>query len=164
MDVRDHKGSWELKHWCFWAVVLEKTLESPLDCKEVQPAHPRGNQSQIFIGRTDAEVEALILWPSVAQYWLNGKDADVGKYWRWEEKGTTDEMVGWMASVTQWTWVWASSRSWWCIGKPGVQQSMGSQRFGPDWVTEMNWFHLYECFRFCRKLMTIRQSTCLYVS
>ena len=92
----DHKESWVLKNWCFWSVVLEKTLESPLDCKEVQPIHPKGNQSWTFIGRTDAEAEASIIWPPDGKNWLIGKDPDAGKDWRQEEKGTTeDEMVGW---------------------------------------------------------------------
>ena len=92
----DHKESWALKNWCFWTVVLEKTLESPLGCKEIKPINPKGNQSWIFIGRTDAEAEALILWPPDGKNWLIGKDPDAGKDWRWEEKGTTeDEMVGW---------------------------------------------------------------------
>ena len=90
----DHKESWVLKNWCFWTVVLEKTLESPLDCKEVQPVNPKGNQSWISIGRTDAEAETLILWPPDAKNWLTGKDPDDRKDWR-REKGTTeDEMVG----------------------------------------------------------------------
>ena len=94
MDVRDHKESWALKNWCFWTVVLEKTLESPLDCKEIQPVNPKGNQSWIFIGRTDAE--GPIFWPLDVKSWLTGKDPDARKDWRWEEKGTTeDEMVGW---------------------------------------------------------------------
>ena len=84
------------KNWCFWTVVLEKTLESPLDCKEIQPVHPKGNQSWIFIGRTDAEAEAPMLWPPDAKNWLIGKDPGAGKDWGQEEKGTTeDEMVGW---------------------------------------------------------------------
>ena len=92
----DYKESWAPKNWCFWTVVLEKTLESPLDCKEVQPVHPEGNQSWIFIGRTDAEAETPILWPSDVKNWLTRKDPDSGKDWRWEEKGMTeDEMVGW---------------------------------------------------------------------
>ena len=91
----DHKESSVLKNWCFWTVVLEKTLESPLDCKEIQPVHPKGNQSWIFIGRTDAEDEAPILWPPDAKNWLIWKDPDAGKDWTWEEKGMTeDEMVG----------------------------------------------------------------------
>ena len=92
----DYKESWALKNWCFWTVVLEKSLESPLDCKEIQPVHPKGNQSWIFIGRTDADTEALILWPLDEKNWLTGKDPGAGKDWRWEEKGMTeDEMVGW---------------------------------------------------------------------
>jgi hypothetical protein len=91
----DHKESWGLKNWCFWTVVLEKTLESPLDCKEIQPVNPK-DQSWIFIGRTDAEAEAPILWSPNVKNWLTGKDPDAGKDWRWEEKGMTqDEMVGW---------------------------------------------------------------------
>ena len=90
----DHKESWAPENWCFWTVVLEKTLESPLDCKEIKPVNPKGNQSWIFTGRTDAE--ALILWPPDAKNWLIGKDSDAGKDWRQEEKGMTeDEMVGW---------------------------------------------------------------------
>ena len=92
----DYKESWALKNWCFWAMVLEKTLESPLDCKEIQPVHPKGNQSWIFIGRTDAEAETPILWPPDVKNWLIGKDPDAGNNWRQEEKGMTeDEMVGW---------------------------------------------------------------------
>jgi len=91
----DHKESWVAKNWCFWTVVLEKTLESPLDCKEIQPVYPKGNQSSIFIGRTDAEAETPMLWPPDAKNWLIGKDPDAGKDWR-QEKGTTEnEMVGW---------------------------------------------------------------------
>ena len=92
----DHKESWALKNWCFWTVVLEKTLESPLDHREIQPVHPTGNQSWIFIERTDAEAETPILWPPNMKNWLTGKDPDAGKDWRWEEKGTIEEeMVGW---------------------------------------------------------------------
>ena len=91
-----NKEGWVPKNWCFWTVVLEKTLESPLDCKEIQPVRPKGDQSWIFIGRTDTEVEATILWPPDEKNWLIGKDPDAGKGWRQEEKGTTeDEMVGW---------------------------------------------------------------------
>ena len=92
----DHKEGWELKNWCFWTVVLEKTLESPLDFKEIQPGHPKGNQSWIFIGRTGTEAEAPILRPPDVKNWLIWKDPDAGKDWRQEEKGMTeDEMVGW---------------------------------------------------------------------
>ena len=92
----DYKESWAQKNWCFWTVVLEKTLESPLDCKEIQAVNSKGNQSWIFLGRTDAEAEALILWPPDAKTQLIGKDPDAGKYWRWEVKGMTEgEIVGW---------------------------------------------------------------------
>ena len=91
----DCEEGWAPKNWCVWTVVLEKTLESPLDCKEIQPVHPKGNQSYIFIGRTDAEAQTPILWPPHVKNWLIGKDPDV-KDWRKEEKGTVeDEMAGW---------------------------------------------------------------------
>ena len=92
----DNKEGLAPKNWCFWTVVLEKALESPSDCKEIQSVHPKGNKSWIFIGRTDAEAEIPILWPPNVKNWLIWKDPDAGKDWRWEEKGTTeDEMVGW---------------------------------------------------------------------
>ena len=92
----DYKESWVPKNWCFWTVVLEKTLESPLDSKEIQPVHLKGNQSWIFTGRTDADAETLILWLPDAMNWLIWKDPDAGKDWRWEEKGTTEnEMAEW---------------------------------------------------------------------
>ena len=103
----NHKKGWALKNWCFWTVVLEKTLENPLDSKEIKPVHPKGNQLWIFIGRTDAEAEALILCPPDVKSWLIRKDQDAGKDWREEEKGMTWQ-DGWMASPTQWTWVWAN--------------------------------------------------------
>ena len=131
----DYKESWVPKNWCFWTVVLEKTLESPLDSKEIQPVHTRGNQSWIFIGRTDAKAETPILWPPDAKNWLIWKDPDVGEDWRREEKG---KMRCWMASPTQWTWVWVNSESWWWTGRPGVLQSMGSQRVRHNCVTEQN--------------------------
>ena len=125
-------------YFCF--VVLEKTLESPLDWKEIQPVCPKGDQSWVFIGRTDAEAETPILWPPDAKSWLIWKDPNAWKDWRREEKGTTeDEMDGWMASLTLWAWVWVNSGSWWWTGRPGVLQSMESQRVGHDWGTELNW-------------------------
>ena len=116
----DHKESWVLKNWCFWNVVLGKTLESPVDCKEIKPVNPKGDQSWIFIGRTDGEAETPILWSPNAKNWLTGKDPNAEKDWRKEENGMTEDEKGWMASLTQWTWVWPSSRSWWWRGKPGV--------------------------------------------
>ena len=91
----DYKESLVQKNWCFWTVVLEKTLESPLDCKEIQPVNPKGNQSWIFIGRTDAEAETSILWPPDAKNWFTGKDSDAVKDWRQEKGMTEDVMVGW---------------------------------------------------------------------
>ena len=91
-----YKESWAPKNWCFWTVVMEKTLESPLDCKEIQPVHTKGDQAWVFIGRTAAEAETPILWPPDVKSWLTGKDPDAGKGWGQEEKGTTeDEIVGW---------------------------------------------------------------------
>ena len=92
----DYKESWMPKNWCFWTVVLEKTLESPLNSKDIQPVHPKEDHSWVFIGRTDIEAETLVLWPSDIKSWLIGKDPDAGKDWGQGEKGTTeDEMVGW---------------------------------------------------------------------
>ena len=134
----DSKESWALKNWCFWTVVLEKTLESPLDCREIQPVNPKGNQSGIFIGRTDAEAETLILWPPDVK-----KLTHLKRPWCWERlvggEGDDRGWDGWMASLTRWTWVWVSSGSWWWTGSPGVLQSVGSQRLGHGWETELNW-------------------------
>ena len=133
----DHNKGWVPKNWCFWTVLLKKTLKSPLDCKEIKTVNPKWNQSWVFIGRTDDKAEAPILWPPDVKNWLIGKDPDAGKDWR-QEEGLTG-WDGWMASLTQRTWVWASSRSWWRTGKPGVLQSIGSQRVRRDWATELNW-------------------------
>ena len=98
----DHKDGWSLKNWCFWTVVLEETLQSPVDCKEIQPVHPKGNQSWIFIGGTDVEVP--ILWSPDVKRQLIGKDPDAGEIWEQEEKGVTeDEVIRWNESLTQWT-------------------------------------------------------------
>ena len=120
----DYKEGWALKNWCFWTVVLEKTLESPLDYKEIQPVHRQGNQSWIFIGRTDFEAETPVFWQPDAKNWLIWKDPDAGKDWGQEEKGMTeDEMVGWHHWL-DWTWVWVDSGSWWWTGRPGMPWSM----------------------------------------
>ena len=120
----DCKESWALKNWWFWTVVLEKTLESPLDCKETQAVNPKGNQSWVFIGGS----------------------------WRWERlkagEGGDREWDGWMASLTQCTWVWVNSRSWWWTGRPGVLQSMGSQKVGHDWVTSLIFSSILTVFFF----------------
>ena len=106
--------------------------------KEIQPVPPKGNQSWIFIGRTGVEAETPILWPPDAKNRLIGKHPDAGNDWRPEEKGTTG-WDGWMASLTQWTWVWVNSGHWWWTGRPGVLWSMGSQRVKHYWMTELNW-------------------------
>ena len=95
MGELNYKASWVLKNWCFWTVVLEKTLKSPLDSKEIQPVYPKGDQSWIFIGRTDAETETPILWPPDAKNWRTGKNTDAGKDWRQGKRTTEDKMVGW---------------------------------------------------------------------
>ena len=135
----DYKESWAQKNWCFWTVVLEKALESPLDCKEIQPVHPKGDQSWVFIGRTDAKAETSILWPPHAKSLTHWK-----RPWCWErfragEEGDNKGWDGWMASLTQWIWIWVDSGSWWWTGRPGMLRFMGSQRVGHDWVTELNW-------------------------
>ena len=132
--------SWTIKkaeHWRIDAfeLVLKKTLESPLDYKKIQPVPPKGDQSWVFIGRTDVEAETPILWPPDVKSWVIWKDPDAGKDWGQEEKG----WGGWMASPTWWTWVCVNSRSWWWTGRPGVLRFMGLQRVGHDWTTELNW-------------------------
>ena len=140
----DHKESWALKNWCFWTVVLEKTLESPLNSKEIQQVQPKGNQSWIFIGRIDAEAETPILWPPDVKKWLLGKDPDAEKDRRREDKGTAG-WDGWISSPTQWTWVWVNSKSRWWTGRPGLLPFMEWQRVGHDWATELNWIFCIPC-------------------
>ena len=125
----DYKENWVLKNWCFWTVVLEKTFESLLDCREIQPVHSKGDQSWVFIGRTDVEVETPILWPPDVKNWLKRR---IRRTWCWERlkaggEGDNRGWDGWTASPTQWTWIWVNSRSWWWTGRPGVLQSMGLQ-------------------------------------
>ena len=114
----DCKESWVSKNWCFWTVVLEKTLESPLDCKEIQPVHPKGNQSWILIGRTDVNGETPILWPPDLMNWLTWKDPECCERLKVGGEGDDRDLDGWMASLTQWTWVWVSSGIWWWTGSP----------------------------------------------
>ena len=133
----DYKESWVQKNWCFWTVVLEKTLESPLDYKEIQPIHPKGVQSWVFIGRTDFEAEAPILWPP------DVKLTHLKSPWCWERlrgggEGDNRGWDGWIASPTQWTWVWVNCGELVMDREVGMLQSMGSQRVGHDWATELN--------------------------
>ena len=135
---RDYKESWAPKNWCFWTVVLEKTLESPLHCKEIQPVHTKGNQSRIFIGRTDAEAETPILWPPDVKTDSLEKTLMLGKIEGRRRSGW--QRMRWLDGMTtQWTWVWVNSGDWWWTGRPGVLQFMGSQRVGHEWATELNW-------------------------
>ena len=133
----DYNESWVPKNECFWTVMLEQILESPLDCKDIQLVHLKGNQSWMFIGRTDAEAKTPILWPPDAKNWLIWKDPNAGKDWRQKQKRMTGWDV-WIVSLTWWAWVWVSSRSGWWTGKPGLLQSLWLQRVRHDWETELN--------------------------
>ena len=130
----DSEEGWAPKNWCLWTVVLEKTLESPLDCKEIQPVHSEGNQPWYFFGRNDAKAETPVLWPPHANSWLIGK-----RFWCWDGLGARGEgddrgWDSWMASLTRWTWVWVNS------GRPGMLRFMGLQRVIHDWETDLIWF------------------------
>ena len=137
----DYKESWALKNWCFWTVVLEKTLESPLDCKEIQPVHPKGDQSWVF-------VEGLMLKLKLQYFghllWRADSFEKTLMLVRLKPGGEGDDRGwdGWKASPTQWTWVCVNSGCWWWRGRPGVLQFMGFQRVRQDWGTELNWTDL----------------------
>ena len=133
----DCEESWALKNWCFWTVVLEKTLESPLDCKKIQPVHPKGDQSWVFIGRTMPKLKLQYFGHLMQTVDSLEKTLMLGLGAGGE--GDDREWDGWMASLTRWTWVWVNSWSWWWTGRPGVLRFMGSQRVRHDWVTELNW-------------------------
>ena len=135
----DYKESWAPKNWCFWTVVLEKTLESSLDCKEIQPVHPKADQSWVFIGRTDAEAETPILWPPDVKNWLIWKDPDAGNDWRQEEKGTTEDEMDGITDLTDMSL--SNLQELVNTGKPGVLQSMESKRVRHNWVTELDWIN-----------------------
>ena len=135
----DYKESWALKNWCFWTVVSVKTLESPLDCKDIQPVHSKGDQTRVFFGRTDAKS-----WNSTTLATSCEELTHWKRLWCWEGLGAGGERDdrgwdGWMASLSQWTWIWVNSGSWHWTWWPGVLQSMGLQLVGYDWVTELNW-------------------------
>ena len=132
----DGEESWAQKNWCFWTVILEKTLESPLDCKEIQPVHPKGDQSWVFIGRTDAEAETPVLWPPDAKSWLIGKDPNAGKDWGQEEKGTIeDEMAGLMDLGLGGLWELVMDREAWRAAIHGVTKSWTQLSDWTDWLT-----------------------------
>ena len=133
----DCEESWAPKNGCFWTVVLEKTLENALDCKEIQPVHSEGDQPWDFFGRTDAKAETPVFWPTHVKNWL------WKRLWCWEGLGAAGEgddrgWGGWMASPTWWMWVWVNSGSLWWTGRSGMLTSIGWQRVGHDWETEMN--------------------------
>ena len=167
----DYKESWAPKNWSFWTVVLEKTLESPSDCKEIQPVHSKGDQSWVFIGETDAEAETPILWPPDVKNWLNGKDPDAGKDWGQEEKGTTeDEMVRWHHQLDGHGFGWTpgvgdGQGGLACCGSWGHKESDTTERlncwhfvFSPMTCPLLSyaWFKLYFFFP--------KQTSCLPIS
>ena len=139
MDVRvDHKESWAPKNWCFWTVLLEKTLKSPLDCKEIHPVNPRKSVLNIYWKDWcwSWNSNTLATWCKEVTHWK--------RPWYWERlkaggEGDDKGWDGWMASLTQWTWVWVNSGSWWWTGRPGVLQFMELQRVGHDWATDLIW-------------------------
>ena len=157
----DCEEGWLLKNWCFWSVVLERTLESPLDCKEIQPVHSKGDQSWVFFGRTDAKAEIPVLWPAHVKSWLIGKDSDAGKDWGQEEKGTTvDEMAGWhhwlnghefeLVMLVE-LWELVMDREARRAGIHGVEKSQAGLS---NW-TELNWI-CYNCFCFVFWFLAMR--------
>ena len=154
MWVLDYKEGWILKNWCFWTVVLEKTLESPLDCKEIQPVHSRGYQPWDFFGRNDAKAETPVLWPPHAKSWLIGKDPDAGRDWKQEEKGTAeDEMAGWHH------WLHGREFEW----TPGVGDGQGGLVCCGSWgrkesntTEQLNWYW------YLKEDKTYRNSICVY--
>ena len=149
----DYKESWVLKNWCFWTVVLEKTFENPLDSKEIQPVHPKGNQSWIFIGRTDVEAETPIFWPPDVKSWLIGKDPDDGKDWGQKEKGMTeDQMVGWHHRLNGHGFGWT----------PGVGDGQGGLECCSSWgrkesemTEQLNWTEQFDVIGAFRYKLTL---------
>ena len=150
----DYKESWVLKNWCFWTVVLEKTFESPLDCTEIQPGHPQGDQSWVFIERTDVDAETPILWPPEGKSWLIGKDPDAGKDSRREEKGTTEnEMVGWHHWLDGHEFDQTSGNSEGqgslCAAVHGVAKSRTTRTRGLWIITNKLGLWIWPCHRIC---------------
>ena len=138
----DCEESWVPKNWCFWTVMLKKTLESPLDCKEIQPVHPKGDRSWVFIGRTDAEAETPVLWPPHAKSWFIGKDPDAGRDWGQEEKGTTeDEMTWWHHRLDGHEFELVMNREAWRAAFHGVSKCRTWLSNWTDWLTDWAmWF------------------------
>ena len=158
----DYEESWALKNWCFWTVVLEKTLESPLDSKEIQPVHPKANQSLIFTGRTDAEAEAPILWPPDAKNWLTGKDPDAGKDWSREKKRMTeDEMVAWHHQLDwhEFEKALGVGDGWeaWHVEVHGVAKSWTWLRNWTDWL-----LHYFQTIRIILNNMPFQATDAIY--
>ena len=139
----DYEKSWAPKNWCFWNVVLEKTLESPLDCKEIQRVYSKGDQSWVSLEglmlKLKLQYFGYLMWrvDSLEKILMLG---GIGG----RRRRKRQRMSGWMASLTGWTWVWVNSGSWWWTGRPGMLWFVGSQRFGHDWATELNWTEAYE--------------------
>ena len=161
----NYKESWTLKNWCFWTVVLGKTFESPLDCKEIQPVHPKGNQSWIFIGRTDVEAETPILWSPDVKNWFIGKDSDAGKDWRQEEKGMTeDEVVGWHHWLNGHEFEWTLGVS---DAQAGLARCSAWCRIESDTTEQLNWTealnHCFFSFVIVRYLEKYTSRLCKYV-
>ena len=136
----DYKESWVPKNWCFWTVVLEKTLESPLDCKEIQPVHPKGDQSWVFTGVEGLRLKLKLQYFGHLMWRVDSLEktlmlGGLGAGGEGDDRGWDS----WMASLARWTWVWVNSGSWWWTGRPGVLRFLGSQRVRHDWVPELNW-------------------------
>ena len=148
----DCKESWELKNWCFWTMVLEKTLESPLDCKEIKPVNHKENKSWIVIGRLRLKLKLPYFGYLMQRTDKLEKTLMLGKI---EGRMRKDNRVqdGWMASPTQWTWLWATSGRWWRTGKPGMLQSIGPQRVRHDWTTELKWASgIFSLFQYLQEI------------
>ena len=152
----DYKESWALKNWCFWTVVLEKILETPLDCKEIQPVHPKRSQSWMFIGRTDAEADTPILWPPDVRNWLIGKDPDAGKDWRQEEKRMTeDEMVGWHPTIDMSLSTlqeWVMDREAWHAAVHGIAKSRSQPSNPTELIVYLDILSLHLMSFFCSRI------------
>ena len=153
----DCEESWALNNWCFWTVVLEETLESPLDCTKIQPVHPKGDQSWMFIERTDVKAEIQYFCHLMRRVESLEKTLMLGGIGGRRRRG---RQMRWLDGITQWTWVWVDSRCWWWTGRPGVVWFMGSQWVGHDWTTELNWF---EAWQFRRRILKCWLTDCLLV-